>query len=33
MGDKLKNYGIPKKETIMITEGLIKDLSDEKFCF
>lgn len=33
MGDKLKNYGIPEKETTMVTEGLIKDISEEKFCF
>lgn len=32
MGDKLKNDGILKKETIMVTEGLIKDISEEKFC-
>lgn len=32
MGDKLKKYGIPEKETTMVTEGLIKDISEEKFC-
>lgn len=33
MEHKRKNYGIPKKETIMLTEGLIKDISEEEFCF
>lgn len=32
MGDKPKNYGVSKKETITIgPEGLIEDISEEKF--
>lgn len=32
MGDKPKNYGVPKKETITTgTIGLIKDIPEQKF--
>lgn len=32
MGDKPKDYGVPKKDTITTgIEGLIKDISEEKF--